>query len=94
MDLPGTNDGEAQDELVRNQLLSTDLIINVLDASQLFTLTEARNLQYWLIEREITTVIFVVNFLNLLEVEDQIIVMQRARFLAEEFRGNFPDRIN
>ncbi|MGB3639078.1 MAG: dynamin family protein, partial [Rivularia sp. (in: cyanobacteria)] len=82
-DLPGTNDGETQDELVRNQLLSTDLIINVLDASQLFTLTEARNLQHWLIEREITTVIFVVNFLNLLEVKDQIMVMQRARYLAE-----------
>ncbi|MEO1429210.1 MAG: dynamin family protein [Cyanobacteria bacterium J06633_8] len=94
IDLPGTNDGEAQNELVRNQLLSTDLIINVLDASQLFTLTEAENLQNWLIEREITTVIFVVNFLNLLEVKDQIMVIQRARFLAEEFRGNFPDGIN
>jgi GTPase SAR1 family protein len=94
IDLPGTNDQEEQDELVRNRLLSTDLIINVLDASQLFTLTEAENLQYWLIEREITTVIFVVNFLNLLEVEDQIMVMQRARSLAEEFRGNFPDGIS
>ncbi|MEM7716181.1 MAG: dynamin family protein [Cyanobacteria bacterium P01_A01_bin.68] len=94
IDLPGTNDGEAQDEFVRNQLLSTDLIINVLDASQLFTLTEAKNIQYWLIEREITTVIFVVNFLNLLEVKEQIMVIQRARCLAEEFRGNFPDEIN
>ncbi len=94
VDLPGTNDREEQNNLVCQQLLSADLIIQVLDANQLFTLTEVENLQYWLIERGIETVVFVVNFLNLLEVEDQIKVMQRARFLAEEFRGNFPDGIS
>lgn len=94
VDLPGTNDREEQDRLVRNQLFSADLVINVLDASQLFTLTEAENLQDWLIEREIKSVIFVVNFLNLLEEDDQKLVMQRACSLAEEFRGDLPDGIS
>ena len=94
VDLPGTNDREEQNELVYNQLLSADLIIQVLDASQLMTLEEASNLQYWTIDRGIKTVIFVVNFVNLLEEDDQKLVMQRARSLAKEFRGDFPKDID
>ncbi|MBF2020035.1 MAG: dynamin family protein [Hydrococcus sp. C42_A2020_068] len=94
VDLPGTSDREEQDNLVRRQLLSADLIIQVLDANRLFTLTEVDNLQDWLIDKGIEMVIFVVNFLNLLEIEDQKKVMQRARSIAEEFRGNFPNGIS
>ena len=94
VDLPGTSDREEQDNLVRRQLLSADLIIQVLDDNQLFTLAEVDNLQDWLIDKGIETVIFVVNFLNLLEIEEQKKIMQRARSIAEEFRGNFPNGIS
>lgn len=93
-DLPGTNDREEQDELVHNHLLSSDLIISVLDARQLMTLDEANNLQSWLFNRGIKSVIFIVNFLNLLEEDEQKQVMDRALAIAEEFHGGFPSNFS
>ncbi len=94
VDLPGTNDRDEQDNIVRNQLLTADLVIQVLDARKLFTLQEIENLREWLISREIKTVIFVINFLNLLEVEEQKEVIKRARSIAQEFRLDVPGSIS
>jgi hypothetical protein len=94
LDLPGTNDREAQDELVRDKLLTADLVIQVLDARKLMTLYERENLRDWLLDREIKTVIFVVNFLNLLEPEDQKQVYNRLLFVSESFRSSLPDNIS
>ncbi|TAE60337.1 MAG: dynamin family protein [Nostocales cyanobacterium] len=90
IDLPGTNDRETQDNLVQNQLLSADLVIQLLDARKLMTLGERENLRDWLLAREIKSVIFVVNFLNLLEPEEQKQVYHRLLFVAESFRANLP----
>jgi GTPase SAR1 family protein len=90
LDLPGTNDREEQDDLVRQQLLSTDLVIQLLDARKLMTLGERENLRDWLLERGIKTVIFVANFINLLDPEDQKQVQNRLRFVAESFRSELP----
>ncbi|MEA5578991.1 dynamin family protein [Anabaena sp. UHCC 0451] len=90
IDLPGTNDREAQDSLVRDRLLGADLVIQLLDARKLMTLGERENLRDWLLERGIKTVIFVVNFLNLLEPEEQKQVYNRLLFVAESFRSDLP----
>ena len=94
LDLPGTNDREAQDELVYQQLLTADLVVQVLDARQLMTLKERENLRDWLIDRGIETVVFVVNFINLLEPRDQKEVQNRLRFVAESFRAKLPNNIS
>ncbi len=94
LELPGTNDREAQDKLVREQLLTADLIIQVLDARKLMTLGERENLRDWLIDREIKRVIFVINFLNLIEPEEQKEVYNRLRFVAEIFRAELPSGIS
>ncbi|WP_088240569.1 dynamin family protein [Calothrix rhizosoleniae] len=90
LDLPGTNDREAQDNLVRQQLLGADLVVQLLDARKLMTLEERENLRDWLWERGIKTVIFVANFLNLLEPDEQKQVQHRLRFVAESFRAELP----
>ncbi len=90
LDLPGTNDREAQDKLVKEQLLSVDLVVQILDARKLMTLGERENLRDWLLDRGIKTVIFVVNFINLLEPEEQKEVQNRLRFVAESFRAELP----
>jgi Dynamin family len=90
VDLPGTNDREAQDALVRDQLRSVDLIVQVLDGRKLMTLGEREHLRDWLQDRGIDTVVFVVNFLNLLEPEDQKQVYNRMLFVAESFRSRLP----
>ncbi|HLO88672.1 MAG TPA: dynamin family protein [Nostocaceae cyanobacterium] len=90
LDLPGTNDREAQDNLVRDRLLGADLIIQLLDARKLMTLGERENLRDWLLDRGIKTVIFVANFLNLLEPEEQKQVHNRLLFVAESFRADLP----
>ncbi|MUG93042.1 dynamin family protein [Scytonema sp. UIC 10036] len=90
LDLPGTNDREEQDNLVRQQLLSADLVVQLLDARKLMTLGERENLRDWLLERGIKTVIFVANFINLLEPEEQKQVQNRLRFIAESFRAELP----
>lgn len=94
LDLPGTNDREAQDDLVRDRLLTADLIIQVLDARKLMTLGERENLRDWLIERGIFTVVFVVNFLNLLEPEEQKQIQNRLRFVAASFRAELPSGLS
>ncbi|GAX35393.1 dynamin family protein [Nodularia sp. NIES-3585] len=90
IDLPGTNDREAQDDLVKEKLLSVDLVIQLLDARKLMTLGERENLRDWLSDREIKTVIFVANFLNLLAPEEQKQVQNRLLFVAESFRADLP----
>jgi|GEM_PF-355452 len=90
LDLPGTNDREAQDNLVRDKLLSADLVVQLLDARKLMTLGERENLRDWLLDRGIKTVIFVANFMNLLEIDEQKQVQNRLRFVAESFRTELP----
>jgi len=90
LDLPGTNDRDEQDNLVREQLLSTDLVIQLLDARKLMTLGERENLRDWLLDRGIKTVIFVANFMNLLEPDEQKQVQNRLVFVAESFRAELP----
>ncbi|MBD1939581.1 dynamin family protein [Microcoleus sp. FACHB-68] len=94
LDLPGTNDQEAQDNLVRDQLLTADLVIQVLDARKLMTLGERENLRDWLLDRGIKTVVFVVNFLNLLEAEEQKQIYNRLLFVAESFRSELPNNLS
>jgi hypothetical protein len=94
VDLPGTDDQEAQDRLVKSQLLSADLVVQVLDGRKLMTLQERENLRDWLLDRGITTVVFVANFLNLLAVEDQKQVLNRLRFVAESFRSTLPNNVS
>lgn len=94
LDLPGTNDREAQDALVKDQLLTADLIVQVLDGRKLMTLGEREHLRDWLLDRGIETVIFVVNFLNLLELEEQKQVYNRLRFVAESFRSQLPPGVS
>ena len=94
LDLPGTNDRQAQDELVRDRLLTADLVVQVLDARKLMTLGERENLRDWLLDRGITTVVFVVNFLNLLEADEQKEVHHRLRFVAESFRSQLPPGVS
>lgn len=94
LDLPGTNDREAQDTLVKDQLLTADLVVQVLDGRKLMTLGEREHLRDWLLDRGIETVVFVVNFLNLLEPEEQKQVYNRLRFVAESFRSQLPPGVS
>ncbi|MGK7959127.1 dynamin family protein [Crocosphaera sp.] len=90
LDLPGTNDREEQNQLVKEQLLTSDLILQVVDARKLMTLEERENFRDWLLNRGINSVILVINFLNLLEPQEQKDVYYRLRFVAESFRSNLP----
>lgn len=94
VDLPGTDDQANNNQLVYTHLLETDVVIQLLDGRKLMTLTERDHLRDWLLARGITTVLFVVNFLNLMETEQRQQVMQRLRGLAQSFRTSLPDGIN
>lgn len=94
VDLPGTDDREEQNQLVYTKLMETDVVIQLLDGRKLMTLTEREHLRDWLMDRGITTVLFVVNFLNLMEPEERKQVMYRLRFLAQDFRATLPDGVS
>lgn len=94
LDLPGTNDREAQDALAKEKLLTADVVIQMLDGRKLMTLGEREHLRDWLLDRGIESVVFVVNFLNLLDPDDQKQVMNRMRFVAESFRSQLPSGIS
>jgi GTPase SAR1 family protein len=91
LDLPGTNDKTEQDSLVRDQLLKVDLVIQVLNAKQPFTLQEQENLRQWLAERGMQTVVFVVNWLNQLESDnDRREVFDEIHSITENFKSDLP----
>ncbi len=73
--------------MVQEKLLTADLMVQVLDARKLMTLGERKNLRDWLWERGIKTVVFVVNFMNLLEPEEQKEVSNRMGLVAESFHS-------
>lgn len=70
-DLPGTNDSEVLDILVKDQLLQVDLVIQLIDAKQPFTMLEKETLHNWLINRGVKKVIFVLNKVNQLETKEE-----------------------
>jgi len=94
LDLPGTNDQQIRDNLVVQQLLTADLVIQVLDARKLMTLGEKNHLQDWLWGRGVKTVVFVLNFLNFLEEEEQEEVQERLAIFASLFRGYLPPGVS
>ena len=94
LDLPGTNDRETQDSFVYDHLLQADVVLQILDGRQLMTLLEREQLRDWLLDRGMTTVVFIVNFLNLVEPEDQSQVMNRLRAIATSFRTHLPPGVS
>lgn len=85
-DLPGTNDREEQDILVRDKLLQVDLVLQILNAGQAFTLGEQETLHQWLINRGIKTVIFVLNKLNIYtSLEDKKEILEEVDSITEQF---------
>ena len=68
--------------------------MQVLDARNLITLGELENFGSWLKEWGIKTVVFVVNFMNLLEAEEQQEVYNRMQFVAKSFPSELPDNIS
>ena len=90
VDLPGTDDQAVHNQLVRRQLLATDVVIQLLDGRRLMTLTERDQLKDWLFSKGITTVLFVVNFLNLVDPDDRQRVMERLHIITEDFPAALP----
>ena len=70
VDLPGTNDSHRQDKIIKDEVLKSDLIIQVLNANQAFTLDEQEKSKQWLLDRGIKASIFVVNKMN--QIEDEL----------------------
>ncbi len=90
-DLPGTNDREEQDTLIRNQLLQVDLVIQILNARQPFTQGEKETLYKWLLNRCIKTIIFVLNRMNELESKnDQDEVYNDVYSTINTFESDLP----
>ena len=90
-DLPGTNDREEQDTLVRDKLLQVDLVIQILNARQPFTKGEKDTLHEWLFNRGIKTIIFVLNRMNELENKnDKNEVYNDVYSIAKSFQSNLP----
>lgn len=84
-DLPGTNDAEQQDTLVRDQLLQVDLVMQILNVEQPFSLGEENTLKNWLINRGIHTVIFIINKMNLKSKEEQKEIFDDVYLTVQDF---------
>ncbi|MGK7897208.1 MAG: dynamin family protein [Xenococcus sp. (in: cyanobacteria)] len=90
LDLPGINDTQAQNQLVKGELLQVDLVILLLHAEQLFTLTEQDILGQWLINRGIKNVVFVINWMNKLKNrQDSRDIYNEAKVITNDFKLDF-----
>jgi len=99
VDLPGTNSGfddpNGKDDFIQKHLLETDIVIQLVNAEAVFTQYERQTLKNWLVDKGITSVIFVVNFTNTIKrKEDQNKAWERARSLAQNFNSQLPRGVN
>lgn len=67
IDLPGANDNDEQDKLIKDEILKSNLVVQILNANQTFTLDERNKNKEWLLDRGIETSIFVINKINKIE---------------------------
>jgi len=90
LDLPGINDTAEQNKLVQDEMLQVDLVIQILHAQQLFTLTEQDILNQWLVKRGMRNVIFVINWMNKLpNRQDRRDVYDEAKVITNDFKLDF-----
>ncbi len=91
LDFPGINAQDNEDNIVKNQILQIDLVIQVLSANQPFSLIEQENLQKWLIDKEVKSIIFVVNWMNKTETQkDRNKVLARIKKISDRFDTDLP----
>ena len=90
LDLPGINDTTENNKIVQDELLQVDLVIQILHAQQLFTLTEQDILNQWLVKRGMKNVIFVINWMNKLpNRQDRRDVYDEAQVITNDFKLDF-----
>ena len=90
LDLPGINDTQEQNKFVKDELLQVDLVILILHAQQLFTLTEQDILNQWLVNRGIKNIVFVINWMNKLKNrQDYRDVYDEAQAISNDFKSDF-----
>ncbi|MDJ0901015.1 MAG: dynamin family protein [Xenococcus sp. MO_188.B8] len=90
LDLPGINDTQEQNQFVKDELLQVDLVILILHAQQLFTLTEQDILNQWLVNRGIKNIVFVINWMNKLKNrQDYRDVYDEAQAISNDFKSDF-----
>lgn len=92
-DLPGTEDKEEQDLSVQRILPYADLVIQILDGEQIGTLSEKQQMQEWLKDKGLKSVIFVVNYINRLEEEEVAKSIYTAQKVADEFKPELSEDI-
>ncbi len=90
IDLPGTEDQEILDEIVKYNLLKADVIIFVVYALKMFSQPEREKIKEWLLVRGIDSVLFVLNFLNLVENHKKNIVWINANRMVRTIQTDLP----
>lgn len=83
VDLPGTSHSQKEEEFAGKELASADIVIQVLNARQLYTLEEKNKLRDWVFGCGIKHVFFVINFCNLVEPESRQSVLDRAQVVFD-----------
>ena len=74
--------------------MQVDLVIQILNATQPFTLGEQETLRQWLADRGIKTVVFVINWMNKLETkENRDEVYNEVRLITDSFQSILPKSI-
>lgn len=91
IDLPGTNDCNELDVIIKDQLLQCDLVIQLLNANQPFSMDERDTLNEWLSERGIRSYVFVLNRMNQIStVSDRIEIYNHVSSCLQYFKPQLP----
>jgi len=91
IDLPGTNDSNELDVIIKDQLLQCDLVIQLLNANQPFSMDERDTLNEWLSERGIRSYVFVLNRMNQIStVSDRIEIYNHVSSCLQYFKPQLP----
>lgn len=90
VDLPGTDDDEELDEIVKEYLFKADIVIQIINAQHLFKQQERQKTKEWLLDRGIDSIIFAVNFFNSLNNKrDQSLVKKEVNGISKRYFLNF-----
>lgn len=94
LDLPGTEDQEVLNQTVKNYLMKADIVVQIINAKQLLSKEEREKIKDWLLARGINSIVFALNFTNLISIAEKKLILKEAKSLTKFYKTDIPAGLN
>lgn len=92
-DLPGINDSLLHDRMAENVLIEADLVIQILDATQIGAASDTRSIENSLLGNDLKSILYVLNFVNKIEEAERPKIIAAAQAYVENFASDLSKQL-